>query len=328
MTTVSLKGARVFLTGLSGFIGSHLGRRLVNEGSRVFALVRRNSDLWRVKDLKRDIIIVTGDLMDADAVRRALREIRPTIVFHLASRVDMSRSFDLLEDMVGINITGTLNIIRGLKNQDVTCFITAGASEEYGDADVPFREDQLPCPASPYSATKASVTMICRMLNTGLSLPMVTLRPSPTYGPFQTNDMLIPHCIARALRGETIRMTKGDQGRDFVHVADVVEGFVRAAQIQEALGEVINLGSGREYSLKDVVDMIVTMTKSLSRVEREALPYRKGEAMHFLSDTSKARRLLGWVPKIELEDGLRETISWYRKYLAEERVRKEGAHGR
>ncbi len=322
-----LKGERVFLTGLTGFVGSHLGKRLLQEGAKVFVLLRRGADLWRVKGFQKDIVHVVGDLREADGLRRALREIKPEVIIHLGALVDVSRSIDLVEEMVEVNVRGTVNLIRGLKNLEFRCFINTGASEEYGDGSAPFREDQVPVPVSPYSASKVSATAICQMLHKGLGLPMVTLRPFLTFGPFQTNDMLIPYTIRRALMGETIRMTRGEQTRDCVYVDDIVEGYVLAAQKKEAIGEVINLGTGREYTVKDIVSMIMTMTKSRSRVDLGALPYRPGEAMRFFCDRSKAEGLLGWVPKVDLREGLKKTIEWFREYLEEESQRGRRRYG-
>jgi len=328
VTDHSLKGVKVFVTGINGFIGSHLGARLLKEGARIFGLVRRGSDLWRIAGIDEEIALVTGDLRDRDGLRRALREIKPEVVFHLAGLVDVSRSFDLVDGMVEINVHGTMAVVRALKNLEFRCFINTGASEEYGNGPVPFREDQIPAPVSPYSAAKACTTTICQMLYRGLGLPLLTLRPFNTYGPKQTNDMFIPYSIRKALAGEPIKMTKGEQTRDFVFVEDVVEAFVLAAQEKEAVGEVINLGSGLEHRIRDVVEMIMKMTRSKSRVEFGALPYRPGESMRFYSDSSKAQRLLGWVPKVSLEEGLRKTIDWYREELDKGSREKTARHGR
>ncbi len=325
--TASIKGVRVFVTGASGFIGSHLCRRLLREGARVFAFLRRDSDMWRVRDIARDFVQVMGDLRDADGMRRALREIRPEIIFHLAALVDVSRSLDLLDEMMDINVRGTMALIKGLKNVEYRCFVNTGASEEYGLGPSPFREDQTPAPVSPYSASKSCSTMVCGMLHRGLGLPMVTLRPFLTYGPFQTGDMLVPSTVRKAISGDTIKTTRGEQTRDLVFVSDIVEGYLLAAQRPEALGEVINLGTGREHRVRDVVELIVRMSRSKSRVDIGALPYRPGEARRFVADGSKAARLLGWTPKVDLEDGLRETISWYRDRLKHEAAGAPGKRG-
>jgi len=328
VTAHSLKGVKVFVTGINGFIGSHLGTRLLKEGARVFGLVRRGADLWRIAGINEEIALVTGDLRDRDGIRRALREIKPEVIFHLAGLVDVSRSFDLIDGMVEINVHGTMAVIRALKNLEYRCFINTGASEEYGNGPAPFREDQTPAPVSPYSAAKACATTICQMLYKGLGLPLLTLRPFNTYGPKQTNDMLIPYSIRKVLAGEPIKMTKGEQTRDFVFVDDVVEAFILAAQKKEALGEIINIGTGEEHRIRDVVEKIVKMARSTSRVEFGALPYRAGEAMRFFSDSSKAQRLLGWVHKVPLEEGLRKTIDWFREELDKGPKGKTAGHGR
>ena len=314
----TLGNVKVLVTGISGFIGSHLARRLVAEGVRVYGLVRGSSNLWRIQDLKNQINLYHVDLRDFASVRKAAQDIKPQKLFHLAAYVDVSRSFEVMEEMVEVNIKGTLNLLRALDGTGYDCFINTGTCEEYGDNPVPFREEQIPNPVSPYSAAKVSTSMFCQMLHKTRGLPIITLRPFLTYGPRQESNMLIPLLIKKMIKGEALEMTQGEQTREFNYVDDIVDGFIKASISPGAIGEIINIGNGLEYKIRDVVEMILKLMDSPLKPKLGALDYRPGEARHFYCDNTKAREILGWSPKVDLEDGLKMTINWFQKHSLQE----------
>jgi UDP-glucose 4-epimerase len=310
----TLKNTKVLITGVSGFIGSHLARRLVAEGAKVHGLVRDKSNLWRIKDISSQINLHYADLNNFNSLKEIAQNITPQKVFHLAACVDASRKFTLVDDMVEVNVKGTLNLLLALKGTSYDCFINTGSSEEYGDNPVPFRESQMPNPVSPYSASKVAVSMFCHMLHKVHDLPIVTLRPFLTYGPGQESTMLIPSLINKTLKGETFEMTGGKQTREFNYVQDIVDGFVKASIAPGAIGEVINIGNGLEYPVRDVVEMVLSLMKSPIKPKVGALKYRPGEALHFYCDNTKAKEILAWEPKVGLDDGLKITIDWFEKH--------------
>lgn len=315
----TLQDIRVLVTGLSGFIGSHLARRLLKEGAEVHGLVRENSNLWRIQDIKNQINLHCIDLLDFESVRKAVQDIKPQKVFHLAAYVDVRRSFEVMDEMIEVNIKGTLNLLMALDGTAYDCFINTGTCEEYGDNPVPFREDQIPNPVSPYSASKVSTTMFCQMLYKTMELPIIILRPFLTYGPMQESNMLIPSVIKKAIKRERFGMTEGEQTREFNYVEDIVDGFIKASLSKRAIGEIINIGNGKEYKVKDVVLKILNTMGNPIEPLIGALPYREGETIHFYCDNTKARELLGWNPKVSLDEGLKKTIDWYITKLWEEK---------
>lgn len=308
----TLRKTRVLVTGISGFIGSHLARRLVKEGAEVYGLARAGSNLWRLGDISKDVIIHYGDIRDFATIKTVITAIKPQKIFHLAAYVDTRRSLELIDDMVEVNLKGTLNLLQILNGMQYDCFINTGASEEYGDNPAPFREDQVPNPVSAYSASKVSATVFCQMLHKTCRAPIVTLRPFLTYGPGQQGDMLIPSLIGKTIMGEEFEMTKGEQTREFNYVDDIVDAYIRASVTQRAIGEIINIGSGLECKVIDVVEMVLHLMESSLKPRVGALDYRPGEARHFFCDNTKAREILGWRPAINLEDGLKNTINWFR----------------
>lgn len=308
---ITLPGTKVLVTGISGFIGSHLARRLVREGTTVHGLVRKSSSLWRLQDLKDRLELHYADLTESEAVSRIVHRVKPLKVFHLAARVDVSRSWALVDEMVEVNVKGTLNLLRAAAEAGCDCFVNTGTCEEYGDNPTPFKEDQAPNPVSPYSASKAATTTFCRMLHKTMGIPVVTLRPFLTYGPGQESEMLIPSVIRQAIRNEPFGMTEGKQTREFNYVDDIVDGFVRASVCPQAVGEVINIGCGQEYQIRHVVELVLKLAHCDIKPKFGALSYRPGETWHFYCDNTKARQLLGWEPKVTLADGLKMTIDWF-----------------
>ena len=319
----TLRNTKVLLTGISGFIGSHLARRLVEEGAEVYGLVRNNSNLWRIQDLKNRINLRYADLRDFGSVKKEVQGINPQKVFHLAAYVDVNRSFEVINEMVEVNIKGPLNLLRALEGSGYDCFINTGTCEEYGDNPAPFREEQVPNPVSPYSASKAATTLFCQMLHKTQGLPIVTLRPFLTYGPGQTSDMLIPTLIKKTLIGEIFEMTEGEQTREFNYVDDIVDGFIKASINYRAIGEIINIGNGLEYKIKEVVEIILKLMNSSVKPKFGALAYRLGETWHFYCDNTKAKEILDWKPRVNLEDGLTLTIKWLQKHYLREKQKHE-----
>jgi UDP-glucose 4-epimerase len=310
MSLVSeLRGKRVIITGANGFIGYHLTKRLISEGARVDAFIHERDN--RIKRLKDHCSIDRVSLLDKDNLESLIKEIKPEIVFHLAGVVNVDRSPSLISDMMNINFQGTVNLIHALRGIDYEYLINTGTCEEYGVNPAPFSEEQCPRPVSPYSVSKASTTLYCTMLADTQKLPIVTLRPFLTYGPFQISRMLVPDTIMKALKKEDFKMTKGEQTREFNFVDDIVEGYLRAAVTPEARGEVLNIGNGKEYTVREVVLLILELLDNPVNPLIGALPYRGGETWRFYCDNSKAHRILNWSPRIELKEGLRRTIDWF-----------------
>lgn len=304
----------VLVTGATGFIGSHLTRRLLNEGAKVHILIREDSNISRLEDIAGLINIWRGDISDYGAVNLCIKHARPEIVFHLAANRNVAREISLVDTMIETNLKGTAYLIKALveENSPLTCFINAGSSEEYGNGEIPFNETQREIPVSPYSASKVASTYFCQMFQRSFGIPIVTLRPFLTYGPGQVNDMFIPSLIRHCIRKEDFRMTSGEQTRDFIFINDVIEAFLLAASTPEAIGKIFNIGSGIEYSIKEVAEMILDMTGSPIKLFFDSLNKRPGEANHFFCDNKKAKELLGWSPKIGLTEGLNKTIEWYK----------------
>lgn len=306
-----LQNARVLVTGGAGFIGSHLARRLVEEGAVVHVADEADPRAGRLADLQDRITYHRLDLLDAAAVSERLRRIDPVKVYHLAAHTNVRRGFETADDAVA-DLRATINLLRAVEGRACDGFVQTGTCEEYGDGEAPFREEQMPSPVSPYSASKTAQTFFALMCHRTLGAPVVVLRPFLTYGPGQAPSRFISQAIECGLSGAELPMTGGEQTREFNYVSDIADGFVRASVTPAAVGEIINIGNGVEVSLRQVVEEISRALGSPVKARFGAIPYRPGEAWHFYGDHSKARRILGWAPHVDLAEGLRRTVAWCR----------------
>jgi len=300
---------RVLVTGGSGFIGRVLVRALGERGADVHCLLRPSSATAHLDHGLDGVHTHRADLVDGEAVHRAVRAVRPQVVFHLAAAGVTDVNVDPAW-AVRVNVEGTLNLLTALDGA-YRAFVNVGTCYEYGRNDPPFRENQDPRPELPYAITKTAAWRFCNRFYRTRGWPIVTVRPFAVYGPGQAEHTFIPACIRAAQRGVDFRMTAGEQGRDWIYVSDVVEGLLRAAAVPEAMAGTFNLCTGRETTLYDVARAIVSEMGDPIAIQRGALPYREGEILHLVGDNARARAVLGWEPAISLADGLRRTIAAY-----------------
>jgi nucleoside-diphosphate-sugar epimerase len=306
-----MNGQVVLVVGATGFLGSHLVDRLAGEGAVVHALARRS--LAGPAGRHDAVTSWTGDIRNEGVVDQIVTQVEPDVVFHTAANtsVRLVSSPDAFAEAFETNVRGTLNVLLALARirKSPRVVVRLGGIEEYGTGPVPSDETQREQPVSPYSASQVAATHLCRSFFLQTGLPVLTLRPAVMYGPGQSPTFFIPGLIERALDGGEFRMTAGDQTRDFVFIADVVDACLRAATTNGLEGSVINLGSGREYRIRDVADMIVRLAGGPVRLSPGAHQGRKIDLPRLALGTSTAARLLGWRATTSLEDGLARTIA-------------------
>ena len=308
-------GKKILVTGAGGFIGSHLTERLVELGADVSALVRYTSTgTWGWLDrspLKDQINVTLGDIRDQDAVLRLMDGV--DIVFHLAALIGIPYSYHAPLSYVRTNIEGTVNILQSAMRCNVERVLQTSTSEVYGSArTVPISEEHPLQGQSPYSASKIGADKIAESFYLSFNLPVVIVRPFNTFGPRQSARAVIPTIITQALRESAISLGNIEPTRDLNYVADTVEGFIKAAEAPNAIGEVINLGTGHEVSIGKLAETILSMMGKRLPVLSENTRIRpKGsEVDRLCADNTKAKEILGWEPKYTLEDGLQRTIEW------------------
>jgi UDP-glucose 4-epimerase len=314
----SVRDASVLVTGADGFIGSHVTRRLVAEGAEVHALTSEVSSVFprRLLDLRGTVAVHEGNLMDRSAMDAIVRASKPKYIFHLGAYTHVGKSWQRVDECIQANIQGTVNLLQALADIGYERFVNTGTSEIYGDIDVPFREDAVVNPISPYSVSKYAAERFCRLFQRAYGWPIVMLRPFNAYGPAQSPDRVIPEIIVRALRKEELAMTQARQTREFNYVEDLADGFVKAATTPDVEGEIINLGCGEEISMRDVATLILDVMGNPIEPKFGSLPERPTEIMRMFCDSTKARERLKWSPGYSLREGLGKTIEWYGRELA------------
>lgn len=314
----SWNNKRVLITGGGGFIGSHLTERLVEEGAQVRALVHYNA-LGRCGWLDRspilkDIDVIAGDLTDRDSVRLAVKG--REVVFHLGALIAIPYSYQTPLSYIHTNIEGTLNILQASRDEGVERIVHTSTSEVYGTAQyVPIDEKHPLQGQSPYAASKIGSDKMAEAFYHSFNLPVVTVRPFNTFGPRQSMRAIIPTIIVQCLLGDTVHLGNLYPTRDLNFVSNTVDGFLLAASESAALGHTINLGSGREISVGDLTNLIAKMVgKSIIiESEDERLRPQGSEVERLLAENALAKKLLGWKPKVSLEEGLSRTIGWIKE---------------
>ena len=320
--------AKVLVTGAGGFIGSHLTEELVRQGEEVRAFVRYNSrdDRGLLDDLpekvRKEIEVFPGDLKDPDAVKKAIKGC--SRVFHLGALIAIPYSYAHPFDFIQTNVIGTAHLLNAcLEAESIERIIHTSTSEVYGTARyVPIDEKHPLQAQSPYAASKIGADKLAESYSLSFGLPIATIRPFNTFGPRQSLRAIIPTVISQAISGKRIRLGNMKPRRDFLYVKDTVRGFIQIGKCDEAIGRVVNVGAGRDISIEELAAKIVDFTgaKSKVKVDDSRIRPEKSEVMQLLSDTGLARKLFGWAPKYTFEEGLRETIEWYRENLSRFRV--------
>ncbi|HYT50778.1 MAG TPA: GDP-mannose 4,6-dehydratase [Gaiellaceae bacterium] len=310
-------GRRVLVTGVGGFIGSHVAETLVQAGASVRAFVRyvsRGDYGWletSPPEILEELEIFRGDLANPEAVVNAVagRE----IVLHLGALVPIPYSYRHPREFVTANLEGTLNVLEAVRREEIARIVHISTSEVYGTAmRVPIDEEHPLHPQSPYAATKVGADQLALSYQRSFGTPVVILRPFNTYGPRQSARAVIPTIIAQALSREEIKLGATSPTRDFLYVADTVQGLLRCATAEGIEGETINLGTGVEVSIGDLAQRILRLlgVEVPIALDEGRLRPPNSEVERLVADVSKAKRLLAWQPEVTLDEGLRRTIEW------------------
>jgi UDP-glucose 4-epimerase len=311
-------GYRILITGASGFISKHLLEKLSKTSYLIGCVDLFFSPLF-IERYGERVELFTGNILDRSFMTSCVQDFSPDYVFHLAGSKSRTNSLPEFKSSYEINYLGTLSLFEALlKCQNLQLVTILGSMDEYGHTDAPFIEDSYELPSSAYGLSKLSATKLALFFNRQYNFPVVVLRPTIAYGPFQGEEMFIPALIKTLLRKEPFKMTKGDQLRDFLYINDLIDALIKEINCKGLEGQVINIGFGNSVMIKDIALQIASITNSLENLKIGALPYRSSEIMDCTVDISKASALLHWYPKTKLTDGLVKTIAFYKENLSDE----------
>jgi NAD dependent epimerase/dehydratase len=311
---------KILVTGSDGFIGSHLVEGLLDIGCQVRAFVYYNSfNSWGwldslPKEKLNQIDVFAGDIRDPNGVRKAIQGM--DMVFHLAALIAIPFSYHSPDSYVDTNIKGTLNVLQAARDVGCERVLITSTSEVYGTAKyVPIDENHPFQGQSPYSATKIGADRLAESFYRSFNTPVTIVRPFNTYGPRQSARAVIPTVITQLLSGtEEIKLGSLHPTRDFNYVKDTVAGFIAIAASPNTIGEEINIASQQEISVGELAQVMIDEINPSARIISDDIRLRpeKSEVERLLGSNEKILRLTGWHPKINLKQGIRETIAWFK----------------
>lgn len=305
---------KVLVTGAGGFVGANLAANLAGAGHEVVAWVRPGSPTWRLDHLQSTLKVAAVDLLDDGEIDAGVRSVRPDWIFHLAAHGAYSWQRDA-ERIMQTNLVATVRLLAACQRHGFSAFVNAGSSSEYGFQDHAPREDELPEPNSDYAVMKAAATLHCRFVAQRDDLHIVTLRLYSVYGPWEEPGRLMPTLVARGLEGRLPPLVSPDTPRDFVSVRDAERAFLHAAQRTDVeRGSVFNIGSGRQTTLREVVEVARATMGVDEEPEWGTEPQRSWDAAVWVADPQRAREQLGWSAEDDLPTGFAYLADWLQEH--------------
>lgn len=316
----SWKNRRVLVTGAGGFVGSHLAERLAQSGAKTRCFLRYNSEGsvgWlSASPLRSEMEILHGDIRDYESVFKAAKD--ADIIFHLAALVGIPYSYDSPRSYVQTNIEGALNVLEAARRVGTERLVCTSTSEVYGSARyIPMDEGHVLQGQSPYSATKIGADKLAESYHLSFGLPVSIARPFNAYGPRQSSRAVIPTIVTQALAQSSVKLGNIHTTRDFNFVSDTVEGFLAIAESPSTIGKTLNIGSGTETSIRELIESILELTGAKCEVDLEQARVRPeaSEVDRLCANSLLLKQLTGWAPKVPLREGLIRTIEWISQNL-------------
>ncbi len=306
----TLRDVNTLVTGGAGFIGSSLVAELCRLGARVTVL--DDFSFGSFQNIRsQNVRILCGDLRGEEVTLKAVKD--QEVIFHLAARPFIPLCYTRPKEFFEVNSLGTLNLMLAALREEPEFIVNVSSSEIYGTAEyVPMDEKHPKNPHSTYAVSKLAADRLCFTLHKEHSLPVCLIRPFNTYGPRETHPYIIPEIISQFAKSNVIECGNLEPTRDFTYIEDTVRAIILAGRRKEAIGEVINVGSGREIKMRDLVHLIAElMNVKNPKIMEKKSRIRPFDVNRLLADNAKAKEILGWEPKVSLEEGLKKTVDWY-----------------
>ena len=325
MSFMKTKNNNILITGGNGFIGSHLVEFFVKKNYNVISFDRyniHNSHGWLENSrYKKKIKFILGDIRDYDSVYKAIKGCKSVI--HLAALIGIPYSYVSPSAYLKTNVEGTYNVLEASKNLNIKNIITTSTSEVYGTAyKHKLSENDLVNAQSPYAASKIAADQLAISYNLSFNLPVKIIRPFNTFGPRQSGRAIIPTIISQYLKqSKSIKVGSLKPLRDFNYIEDTVNAFTSCIDAKKIEGEVINIGSGKDFSIGSILEIISKyFNKSIEvKIDKKRIRPKKSEVLRLCSSNKKAKKLLNWNPGIsskkDFEKKIIKTIEWYKKNL-------------
>ena len=310
---------RILVTGATGFVGSRLLERLAEMGGHDLYSMQRYVTGRYVLGADHRVKVVFCDLRDHFAVKCAIREVQPEVVFHLAAISPVSYSYDHPNEVLETNLTGTVNLAEACLREvpHFKHFLFASTSETFGNGPVPKREDTPQAPNSPYSVSKHAAEKYVLYMWDAYKFPMTVLRPFNTYGRRDNTHFLVERMLVQMLRGDTVKLGDPTPERDLLYIDDHIEAYVSCfAKPQASIGQTFNFCTGEKLTVQALADKMRAITGFRGQIVWDTIPKRPLDIQVLYGDSAKAKSVLGWKAKVSLDEGVRRTADFWRKKLA------------
>lgn len=306
-----LRKKRVLITGAKGFIGSMLVRRCIREDADTYILIPSKVNNWRIADILPKVGVHYGDLLDLVSLEKVISSVKPEIIFHLAAYGVYPDQKETVK-IININFSGTKNLLDVCGKIKYQLFVNTGSIFEYGIKHHPLKESDSLEPVTDYGVSKAAATLYCHALARRENKPIVTLRLSTPYGSYEEPPRLIPSVILSFLNNKAPKLTSSKFVRDFLFIDDVIEAYIKVVEnVNKVKGEIFNIGYGKQHTIGEIADIILELTGTKMRPEWGSPSRYRIESNMWQPNISKAKRLLGWMPKYTLKQGLTRTVLWF-----------------
>ena len=305
---------KILITGGTGFIGANLVRKLTSIGYKPVLLIRKNSNIWRLKDIKNKVVFIESEILNKPQLNKIILKIKPNIIYHLAVYGTIVAQQRDINEAIDVNITGTMNLLEASRKAGCEYFINTGSSTEYGQKEHILKETDLPNPSTFYGATKAAATLLVQEYAKSYDMSLAILRLFSPYG-YYDKDRFIPSVILHALQNKHLDLSSPDFVRDFIFIDDILEVYLYFLSGKKYFGEIFNIGMGQQRKLKEVVQIIENHHKKKIDISwGKKLPHQF-EAKKWEADIDKAEKLLNWKPRFGINEGLFKTYTWFRQHL-------------
>lgn len=314
-----ISNKKIFITGASGFIGANLAHFFAQTNNQLFLFLREGSlNSWRIRNLleKSNVTVIQGNLCEKAGLK-VLDELQPEIILHNAAFGGYGFEQTETEKIVQTNLTGTINLVDALEDLDFECCLVSGSSSEYGIRKSPMKETDPMAPVGAYGVSKAAATLYAQAAAQKTQKKILIIRPFSVYGYYEDASRFIPHLILQYLeKTKNIFLRTPEAKRDFLFIEDVFSFYSHILDHLEKLspGEILNMGSGRQFSILDVVNIFSKTFNWPFEIKKEKGTRREGDAFEmWQADISLAKQKTGWSPQFDLASGLQKTVAWFEK---------------
>lgn len=303
---------KVLITGATGFVGSNITHRMINEGFEVHILTRESSNMWRLEGILDKINDHKVDLTEALKLKEIIENINPEYIIHLAiygGRPNQEDEINILES----NLIGTINLVNASKNIDYKCFINTGSSSEYGKKKEKMKETDECKPINMYGVTKVSAAMYCNYKALVGNKNIGTLRLFSPFGDFEDRGRLIPDLILGSLIDKKVKLANPNAVRDYIYIEDVCDIYLKILkEPQNFKGEIFNIGYGEQHSVKYMAETVKDIISTGVTLEYNAITGREADTDIWVSSIEKIKERYNWEPKYNMEEGLKKSLKWFK----------------